>query len=83
MPLGRAAQQLAADPVVAAWLDVGLSPDDDPEAVDRELLRALLLRHPRHAGHDRLAPAQRRPFASREEIAAAQRRLAALASRLQ
>lgn len=81
-PLGRAAATLAKDPVIAAWLNVGLHPDDDPEAADRAFLRALVQPRPLLAGTERFKPTQARAFATQAAVVAAQQRLDVLATRL-
>jgi len=74
---------LTEDPAVSEWLATVETEADDynPERMDRELLRALLLPAPLHGGFDRLAPDRRKAFASLREIAEAEHRIDRLAQK--
>jgi len=74
--LGRAARALAADPVLAAWVERQHEGNEySEERSDRAFLRALLLPRPLLAGFDPLAPERLRAFASLRELADAEIRL--------
>jgi hypothetical protein len=81
-PVHKAARALAQDPVVAAWLDVALHPDDDPQAADRAFLRHLTQPRPLWAGWAPLKPLATRAWQSLDDVAATQARLDTLAQRL-
>ncbi|HET6345646.1 MAG TPA: DUF6178 family protein, partial [Myxococcota bacterium] len=81
-PVHGAARALASDPVVAAWLNVTLATDDDPERLDRAFLRALVLPRPLWSGFDPLRPEMTRAWASKKDIAATRARFDTLAARL-
>ena len=82
VPLQRAAQQLAADPIVAAWLNLATIPEDDPQAADRTFLAALANVRPLWGGSEPLKPLAKRAFSCVEDLAAAEARLQALSERL-
>ena len=82
VPLQRAAVQLAADPIVHAWLNLATVPEDDPETADRTFLAALANPRPLWGGSEPLKPESKRAFASLEQLTAAERRLQDLGARL-
>jgi hypothetical protein len=81
-PLHGAARALATDPVVAAWLNVSLPADDDPEGLDRAFLRALVLPRPLWSGFDPMRPHSARAWGSKKDVASTRARFDALAARL-
>lgn len=82
LPLQRAAVQLKADPLVAAWLNRDIIAEDDPDTADRTFLAALATPRPLWGGSEPLRPQAKRAFSSLQEIAAAEKRLQALGQRL-
>ncbi len=84
VPLARAAQALAADPVVAAWLDRPTPEGEEygEDRRDRAFLRALASLRPLAAGFDPFAPERRRAFATRGELTQAEARLDGIARRV-
>jgi hypothetical protein len=82
--LRKAAAALAADPIVAHWLEHVESEADDysEDRADRQMMRALLADPPLWAGYDRTAPERRKAFGSRRELAEAEQRIDAIAGRL-
>jgi hypothetical protein len=81
-PLHAAARALAADPVVAAWLNVTVPVDEDPERLDRAFLRSLVGVRPLWSGFDPLRPTSTRAWGTKKDVAAARARFDALAARL-
>jgi len=81
--LARAARALAADPVLASWLDK-VEPEGNEytdERRDRAFLRALIQPKPLYAGLDLVAPDRARAFGSRKDLREAEARLEAVRSR--
>lgn len=82
VPLQKAAQRLRQDPIIAAWLDVHLHPDDDPEAEDRAFLRALAHPRPLLCVRNPGQPLRLEAWQTRAQIETTQARFEALAARL-
>lgn len=81
-PLQKAAQRLSQDPVAAAWLNVHLHPDDDPEATDRAFLRALAHPRPLLCVRTHNGPLRLEAWQTHAQLETTQARLEALAARL-
>lgn len=84
VPLQKRASTLARDPVIAAWLQKVETEADDyaEDKRDRAFVQGLLHVPPLLAGTDPMKPRAAKAFASREELTAAEQRLAGLAQRL-
>jgi len=83
LPLRAESVALTQISAVTQWLAEPDTEKDDysRDRLDKELLRALLLRTPMNAGFDPLAPKRRRAIASSEDIAEIEARLRSLKNR--